>query len=101
MKKEAMLYEKLDGVLNCQVCNRRCIISKGKTGFCGMRRNEDGILYTLNYAAASSVAVDPIEKSLFFISIRAVFRSVWEVLVVIFVAHTARTGPYHRQIWRK
>jgi len=57
-----MLYEKLDGVLNCQVCNRRCIISKGKTGFCMMRRNEEGVLYTLNYAAASSVAVDPIEK---------------------------------------
>ena len=57
-----MLYEKLDGVLNCQICNRRCIISKGKTGFCMMRRNEEGVLYTLNYAAASSVAVDPIEK---------------------------------------
>jgi len=62
MKKEAMLYEKLDGVLNCHVCQRRCIISNGKTGFCEMRHNEDSILYTLNYAATSSVAVDPIEK---------------------------------------
>jgi pyruvate formate lyase activating enzyme len=62
MKKEAMLYEKLDSVLNCHVCQRRCIISNGKTGFCEMRQNQDGILYTLNYAATSSVAVDPIEK---------------------------------------
>jgi pyruvate formate lyase activating enzyme len=62
MKKEAMLYEKLDSVLNCHVCQRRCIISNGKSGFCEMRQNEDGILYSLNYAATSSVAVDPIEK---------------------------------------
>ena len=62
MKKEAMLYEKLDSVLNCHVCHRRCIISNGKTGFCEMRQNEFGTLYTLNYAATSSVAVDPIEK---------------------------------------
>jgi pyruvate formate lyase activating enzyme len=62
MKKEAMLYEKLDGVLNCHVCQRRCIISNGKTGFCETRLNEDSTLYTLNYAATSSVAVDPIEK---------------------------------------
>jgi pyruvate formate lyase activating enzyme len=62
MKKEAILYEKLDGMLNCHVCNRRCIISNGKTGFCRMRLNEDGTLYSLNYAATSSVAVDPIEK---------------------------------------
>ena len=27
-----------------------------------MRRNEEGKLYSLNYAAASSVSVDPIEK---------------------------------------
>lgn len=62
MKKEAMLYEKLDGMLNCHVCNRRCVISPGKTGFCRMRENDQGIMYSLNYASASSVAVDPIEK---------------------------------------
>ncbi|NYB52895.1 MAG: AmmeMemoRadiSam system radical SAM enzyme [Methanobacteriaceae archaeon] len=62
MKKEAILYEKLDGALNCHVCHRGCVISNGKTGFCGMRQNEDGTMYSLNYASASSVAVDPIEK---------------------------------------
>ena len=62
MKKEAILYEKLDGVLNCHICNRSCVISNGKTGFCGMRQNDNGTMYSLNYASASSVAVDPIEK---------------------------------------
>jgi len=38
------------------------VISDHKKGFCDMRENIDGKLYTLNYAAASSVAVDPIEK---------------------------------------
>jgi pyruvate formate lyase activating enzyme len=62
LKKEAILYDKLENSLNCKVCERRCIISEGKKGFCDMRENIDGKLYTLNYAAVSSVAVDPIEK---------------------------------------
>jgi len=62
MKKEAILYDKVGKALNCKICERRCIISPGKTGFCQMRENEDEKLYTLNYGAASSVAVDPIEK---------------------------------------
>ena len=62
LKKEAILYDKIGKSLNCKVCERRCIISDGKKGFCDMRENINGKLYTLNYAAASSVAVDPIEK---------------------------------------
>lgn len=62
MKKEAMLYEKVGSMLNCHVCNRRCLISKGKRGFCNMRENIEGTLYSLNYASASSMAIDPIEK---------------------------------------
>ena len=62
LKKEAILYDKMGKSLNCKVCERRCIISDCKKGFCDMRENISGKLYTLNYAAASSVAVDPIEK---------------------------------------
>ena len=62
LKKEAILYEKIGKLLNCKVCERKCLISNGKRGFCDMRKNVDGKLWTLNYAAASSVAVDPIEK---------------------------------------
>ncbi len=57
-----MLYEKIDGSLKCRLCNHECIISDGKTGFCKVRQNENEILYSTNYASASSVAVDPIEK---------------------------------------
>jgi pyruvate formate lyase activating enzyme len=62
LRKEAILYDKIGKSLNCKVCERRCIVSDGKKGFCNMRENIDGKFYTLNYAAASSVAVDPIEK---------------------------------------
>ena len=62
MRKEAILYEKLDKGLKCHICSRGCFISNGNTGFCGVRENDDGTMYSLNYASASSVAVDPIEK---------------------------------------
>lgn len=62
MKKEAILYDKIEKKLNCKVCERRCLISEGKKGFCEMRQNIHGKLFSLNYASASSVAVDPIEK---------------------------------------
>ncbi|MGO9387829.1 MAG: AmmeMemoRadiSam system radical SAM enzyme [Methanobacterium sp.] len=62
MRKEAILYENVGKALNCKICERRCIISEGKTGFCEMRENNEGKIYSLNYAAASSLAVDPIEK---------------------------------------
>lgn len=62
MRKEAILYEKVGKALNCKICERRCIISPGKTGFCQMRENMGDKIYNLNYAAVSSAAVDPIEK---------------------------------------
>ncbi|MBI5681001.1 MAG: AmmeMemoRadiSam system radical SAM enzyme [Methanobacterium sp.] len=62
MKKEVMTYEKFHDALQCKVCQRKCVINKGNTGFCNMRKNIDNKLCALNYAAASSVAVDPIEK---------------------------------------
>lgn len=63
MIKEAMLYEKLDdGKVRCKLCAHRCRISPGKRGFCAVRENRDGTLYTLNYNVVSSEALDPIEK---------------------------------------
>jgi len=62
MEIEAMLYDKLDGNVNCHVCARNCVISPGKLGFCQTRKNVEGKLNTLIYAAVSSLAVDPIEK---------------------------------------
>jgi pyruvate formate lyase activating enzyme len=63
MIKEAMLYEKLDDKkVHCKLCAQSCKISPGKQGFCRVRENRDGTLYTLNYSVVSSEALDPIEK---------------------------------------
>jgi len=60
---EAMLYEKLPhSRVRCNTCQWRCNIAPGKFGVCRVYRNRDGVLYNLNYAQASSVAADPIEK---------------------------------------
>jgi len=60
---EAMLYEKLSNSrVRCNVCQWRCTIGPARFGVCRVYQNRDGTLYNLNYAKASSVAVDPIEK---------------------------------------
>jgi pyruvate formate lyase activating enzyme len=60
---EAMLYaKKEDGKVQCNLCARRCHISDGGTGFCLVRKNEGGTLFSLVYAKATSACVDPIAK---------------------------------------
>ncbi len=60
---EAMLYERLPhSRVRCNICQRRCTINPDKFGICRVYQNRDGVLYNLNYAKASSVAADPIEK---------------------------------------
>jgi len=60
---EAMLYTQVaEKKVNCCLCARRCLISDGSTGFCLVRKNQDGILYALNYGKAVSFEVDPIGK---------------------------------------
>ncbi len=60
---EAMLYEKKEkGKVKCCLCARRCIINVGGTGFCLVRKNEGGKLFSLVYAKATSACVDHIEK---------------------------------------
>jgi len=61
--REAMHYEKAaGGVVCCFLCPHRCRISPGRVGMCGVRKNIDGKLYSINYARVSSWAMDPIEK---------------------------------------
>ncbi|MCS7386355.1 MAG: AmmeMemoRadiSam system radical SAM enzyme [archaeon GB-1867-005] len=58
-----MLYESLeDKSVKCNLCARRCLIRDGHLGFCRVRKNIDGKLYTLVYGKVVSAAVDPIEK---------------------------------------
>jgi len=61
--KEAMLYESLPEMkVKCNLCARRCLIPEGKVGFCRVRKNNDGKLYSLVYGKACAANVDPIEK---------------------------------------
>jgi len=61
--REAMLYEELqDNQIRCNLCARRCLIPQGAIGFCRVRKNESGKLYSLNYAKACAANVDPIGK---------------------------------------
>jgi len=63
MKKEAMLYDrKEDLTVLCRLCSHHCVISDSKYGFCGVRKNEKGVLYTCVYGEVIASHVDPIEK---------------------------------------
>lgn len=63
MRTEAMFYEKLENKeVRCALCPHHCWIGRDGRGICGVRKNIDGILYSLNYGEISSIGVDPIEK---------------------------------------
>ncbi|MCX6665383.1 MAG: AmmeMemoRadiSam system radical SAM enzyme [Euryarchaeota archaeon] len=62
MKSEACFWIPSDKKLQCQLCAHACMISEGKTGFCGVRKNENKRLYSLIYSSCTSVSADPIEK---------------------------------------
>lgn len=61
--KEAVLYSKReDAKVACVLCSHRCVIADGKRGFCGVRVNHGGTLYTLVYGKVVARHVDPVEK---------------------------------------
>ena len=63
MKKEAMFWKPFKNTtVQCLLCPHHCVIAPEKQGICGVRKNEQGKLYSLIYQACSSIADDPIEK---------------------------------------
>ena len=63
MKREAYLYTVLaGGTVQCNTCERRCVIREGRQGWCGTRVNEGGRLFSLIYGEVSSLSINPIEK---------------------------------------
>lgn len=61
--KEAMFFEKLAGKkVHCGLCRFRCLIADGRRGICGVRENQDGVLFTLVYGKCVADQLDPIEK---------------------------------------
>ncbi len=61
--KEALWWEtQEDGRILCTLCPRYCKIGEGQAGFCYIRKNIDGKLYSLGYGKSAGFAIDPIEK---------------------------------------
>jgi pyruvate formate lyase activating enzyme len=59
---EALYYKPHQHGVSCELCPKGCVVQEGQTGFCRVRQNIGGKLYTQNYAVCSAYAVDPIEK---------------------------------------
>ncbi len=70
-RRRALLWEPVEatkrpGLVRCKVCERKCLIAPGMTGFCWNRENIDGKLYVISYGLLSAVESRPIEiKPLF------------------------------------
>jgi pyruvate formate lyase activating enzyme len=60
---EAQWWEpEANGRVHCYLCPRHCHIGHGQSGFCYIRVNQNGKLYSLGYASPAALQVDPIEK---------------------------------------
>ncbi|MBD3197085.1 MAG: radical SAM protein [Candidatus Lokiarchaeota archaeon] len=53
-------------ITQCLICERKCKIKKGKTGFCGTRINIDNELYSTIYGNIPLKSVNSIEKKPFY-----------------------------------
>ncbi len=66
MKQAVYFDEYEDGdsqdVLICYLCPKHCVIPPNGVGFCKVRKNMRGMLYSLNYGQITSINMDPIEK---------------------------------------
>lgn len=59
----ASLYTiEIDNVLRCNLCAHACRLGPGRTGLCGVRRNDEGRLATFVGDNIVSYNVDPVEK---------------------------------------
>lgn len=60
---EAYCYERLLGdSVRCLLCPRKCTVANGGRGYCRVRENRGGRLYTLVHSRACSAYADPVEK---------------------------------------
>ena len=68
LQKSAALHEarwwepEPNNKAHCYLCPRHCHIGEGQAGFCYIRINEGGKLYSLGYAYPAALQIDPIEK---------------------------------------
>lgn len=50
-----------DGVVQCHLSPRNCVIKEGRNGFCGVRGNRGGRLVTMNYGKSVHITEETIE----------------------------------------
>jgi pyruvate formate lyase activating enzyme len=68
LQKSSTLHEALwwepeaNNKVHCYLCPRHCHIGEGQAGFCFIRANEGGKLYSLGYAHPAAMQIDPVEK---------------------------------------
>ena len=60
--KLAQWWEPEGNKILCTLCPRYCKIGDGQPGFCFIRQNHGGKLYTTGYGRPTGFAIDPIEK---------------------------------------
>ncbi len=59
---EAKFYRTLPGgKVECGLCFRNCVIPEGKRGFCRVRENRGGRLFSLVHGRPAGLQIDPIE----------------------------------------
>lgn len=62
MKEALWWHLEDDGRILCTLCPRFCRMGEGQAGFCYVRKNIGGKLYSLGYGTSTGFAIDPIEK---------------------------------------
>jgi pyruvate formate lyase activating enzyme len=58
----AELFREYNGKIECLVCPHRCRMATGKTGICGVRKNNGREIELITYGILSAMALDPVEK---------------------------------------
>ncbi len=61
--EESFLYKKINKKqIQCLTCSHYCFIKNNDIGLCGVRKNKNGKLYSLNYGKVCALNIDPVEK---------------------------------------
>jgi len=64
---DAVLWKPVGGGrVECDLCWRKCVMPEDERGYCYVRFNRGGKLYTENYGVVTALNVDPIEKKPFY-----------------------------------
>ncbi len=65
--KETLFYKKLkEKIIQCKLCPHFCVLKENEVGKCRVRKNINGILYSLSYEKPVAINIDPIEKKPFY-----------------------------------